>query len=206
MRSSPSRRRGSVGYHVVALYDDDPATWGSDVLGVRVSGAPSASLAGEAGALFVAIGQAEARRRLAEHLGDAATWATLVHPRACVDAAASIGAGALVCAGAVVQPEACVGAHAIVNTAASVDHHAVVGAFAHVGPGARLNGYAHLGEAALLGSGAVVLPGIRIGEGAVVGAGSVVLQDIAQGMRVAGVPARVLDSDRVLAPASSARL
>ena len=192
-----------VGFDVVALYDDDPAMWGREVLGVRVSGPPSAPLAHSGGALFVAIGQVEARRRLVESMGHKAVWATLVHPHAYVDAAAVVDEGVLVCVGAVVQPEAHVGAHAIVNTAASVDHHAHVGAFSHVGPGARLNGHARLGTGTLLGSGAVVLPGGCVGEAAVIGAGAVVLGDIGPGIHAAGIPARTLAPDRALSLASS---
>ena len=44
----------------------------------------------------------------------------------------------------------------------------------------------------LIGANAVVIEGVRIGEGAVVAAGSVVIEDVAPGMVVAGVPARVV--------------
>lgn len=43
---------------------------------------------------------------------------------------------------------------------------------------------------ASIGSGAVILPGITIGENAIVGAGSVVLQDVPDGQRVVGNPAK----------------
>jgi acetyltransferase-like isoleucine patch superfamily enzyme len=45
---------------------------------------------------------------------------------------------------------------------------------------------------ASIGSGATILCGITIGEGAMVGAGAVVTRDVAPGVTVAGVPARVL--------------
>jgi serine acetyltransferase len=45
-----------------------------------------------------------------------------------------------------------------------------------------------------LGAGAIVIPGIRIGEEAMVGAGGVVVEHIADGVRVAGVPARQIPS------------
>jgi acetyltransferase-like isoleucine patch superfamily enzyme len=38
-----------------------------------------------------------------------------------------------------------------------------------------------------------VIEGIRIGDGALVAAGAVVVRDVAEGQRVAGVPARPLD-------------
>ena len=45
---------------------------------------------------------------------------------------------------------------------------------------------------ASIGSGATILCGITIGEGAMIGAGAVVTRDVAPGVTVAGVPARVL--------------
>ena len=45
---------------------------------------------------------------------------------------------------------------------------------------------------ASIGSGAVILCGVTIGARAVVGAGAVVTHDVAPGMTVAGVPARLL--------------
>ena len=51
---------------------------------------------------------------------------------------------------------------------------------------------------ASIGSGALILSGVTIGEGALVGAGAVVTRDVASGVVVAGVPARVMRArDRV---------
>ncbi len=44
----------------------------------------------------------------------------------------------------------------------------------------------------LIGANAVVIEGVRVGKGAVVAAGAVVIEDVAPGMVVAGVPARVI--------------
>jgi acetyltransferase-like isoleucine patch superfamily enzyme len=45
---------------------------------------------------------------------------------------------------------------------------------------------------ASIGSGAVILCGVTIGAGAMIGAGAVVTRDVAAGVVVAGVPARLL--------------
>jgi acetyltransferase-like isoleucine patch superfamily enzyme len=49
---------------------------------------------------------------------------------------------------------------------------------------------------ATLGSGVIVLGGVRIGAGAMIGAGAVVTRDVAPGVTVAGIPARVLPPNR----------
>jgi UDP-2-acetamido-3-amino-2,3-dideoxy-glucuronate N-acetyltransferase len=50
----------------------------------------------------------------------------------------------------------------------------------------------HVGRGASVGSGAVIMCGVSIGEGALIGAGAVVSRDVAAGLTVAGVPARVM--------------
>jgi len=52
--------------------------------------------------------------------------------------------------------------------------------------------YPVLGDDVTVCAGAVVLGGLRIGSGAVVGANSVVTRDVAEGVVVAGAPARVI--------------
>jgi acetyltransferase-like isoleucine patch superfamily enzyme len=52
-----------------------------------------------------------------------------------------------------------------------------------------------VGHRASIGSNATILCGISIGEGATVGAGSVVTRDVPPWTVVAGVPARLLDSN-----------
>jgi len=117
---------------------------------------------------------------------------TVVHPSAAVSKHAQIGAGTFVAAAASVNPNAIVGDNVIVNTAAVIEHDCRVGDHALIGPSATVLGMASIGLLALIGAGTVVLPSISVGEAAVVGAGAVVLVDVADGARVAGVPARPL--------------
>ena len=49
-----------------------------------------------------------------------------------------------------------------------------------------------VGRGASIGSGATIMCGLTIGEDAMIGAGAVVTRDVAPGVTVAGVPARVL--------------
>ncbi|MBF0425872.1 MAG: NeuD/PglB/VioB family sugar acetyltransferase [Magnetococcales bacterium] len=117
---------------------------------------------------------------------------SLVHPDAVVARGVRVGAGAQIMAGAVVQVGSVVGENAIVNTGAVVDHDGAVGAHAHVGPGAVLCGGVTVDEGALVGAGATVIQGVHVGHHAVVGAGAVVVRNVANGARMAGVPAREL--------------
>ncbi|ETX27199.1 sugar O-acetyltransferase [Roseivivax isoporae] len=49
-----------------------------------------------------------------------------------------------------------------------------------------------IGRAVWIGGGALILPGVTVGDGAVIGAGAVVTRDVAEGVTVAGNPARPL--------------
>jgi acetyltransferase EpsM len=180
----------SAGGEVAALYDDRAERHGEHMLGVPISGAIDLALSGE-DLLHIAIGDNDARAAVAVRAPNN-RFPVVVHARSWISPTASLAAGVLVCAGAVVQAEARVGRHVIVNSQALVEHDVVIGAFTHIAPGVRLGGAVRIGGGALVGIGATVLPGVSIGEGAVVGGGAVVIRDVPEGAVVAGNPARRL--------------
>jgi len=125
-----------AGQGVTAFVDEDAAAT-SPLPGVPVLPAANwATAAGKGGALFVAIGRADVRRRL---MDDAAArgWSLppLLHPLASVAPDAVLGEGVLVAAGAVVESGARIGRGAIVDIGVLVDHDAVVADFCHLRPG-----------------------------------------------------------------------
>ncbi|HEU5316851.1 MAG TPA: bifunctional UDP-N-acetylglucosamine diphosphorylase/glucosamine-1-phosphate N-acetyltransferase GlmU [Chloroflexota bacterium] len=76
---------------------------------------------------------------------------------------------------------------------------ATVGADVNVGAGAvtcnfdgALKHATRIGDGAFIGSGTLLVAPVEVGAGALTGAGAVVTKDVAQGERVAGVPARPL--------------
>jgi sugar O-acyltransferase (sialic acid O-acetyltransferase NeuD family) len=177
-----------AGFAVAGYFDDDRGA----VLGARM-GVPwlgTLEQAGRGVAVIVAVGDLKRRRSLIDRLGSVDV-VSVCAPRSCA-AGARVGRGVLVAAGAVVQAFVEVGDHAIINTGAIVEHECRIGANAHVAPGAVLGGRVRVGADTLVGLGSRVLPGVQIGAGCVIGAGSVVLRDVADGEKVAGVPARAL--------------
>jgi sugar O-acyltransferase (sialic acid O-acetyltransferase NeuD family) len=177
----------AAGYRNLVVYDDDASRTGTTVLGVRVAGTSRAALDAKHTGALLCIGNNAVRRKLASL---ALPWMTLVHPHSWVHESVRLGKGAVVFAGAVIQPEAIIGEHAIVNTAASVDHECVLGDFSQLTPGVHLGGNVTVGEGAFLGVGASVIPGVKIGDWSVVGAGAVVVRDLPQQVLATGVPAR----------------
>ncbi len=179
----------AAGLEVAALYDDDPAKTGRQVLGVMIVG-PISDVPDEPGTrAIVAIGDNRARKAVAGRFSRV-TWVSAVHPGSHVDPTVKVGPGAVVFAGAVVQAETVLGAHAIVNTGATVDHDCAIGDFAHVAPGAHLAGAVRLGEGAFMGIASTAIPGVALGDWSSAGAGAAVIRDVSRGAVVVGVPAR----------------
>lgn len=118
----------------------------------------------------------------------------LVHPSAVLAGPVGVGDGAQIMAGAVLQTGVTVGENAIINTGVIVDHDCQIGDHCHLAPGVVLSGGVTLGVGAHVGTGATVIQGLGIGAGALVAAGAVVIRPVADGERVAGVPARPMVS------------
>ncbi len=111
-----------------------------------------------------------------------------------------IGDRAVIMMGAIINIGAVIGEDTMIDMGAVLGGRAIVGKRCHIGAGAVLAGVVEPASATpviveddvLIGANAVVIEGVRIGKGSVVAAGSVVTKDVAPGMVVAGVPARVI--------------
>lgn len=141
----------------------------------------------------VAVGDAATRLRLLDELRTQGFEIPVIrHPSAVVAVDAALAEGVVILAGAIVNTGARIGRGCIVNTAASIDHDCVLGEGVHVCPGARLAGEVTVGDRGWIGIGASVIQQRKIGMASTVGAGAAVIRDVADGVTVGGVPARVL--------------
>ena len=141
------------------------------------------------GAVFIAIGNSDVRKRLMELYKDR-KQPVLIHPAAVVAEDAEIGVGSVVMAGAVINPCVKIGRGAIVNTSSSVDHDCILGDFVHVAVGAHLCGMVCVRDETWIGAGATVSNNVTICSGCMIGAGAVVIKDIEETGTYVGVPAR----------------
>lgn len=138
---------------------------------------------------FVAIGNADVRKRIQESLMDV-SLVTLIHPDAVVAADAVIGAGTVVMAGTVINSGTKIGDGCIINTCASVDHDCQVGDFVHVAVGSHLCGNVTVGTETWIGAGAIISNNVSVCERCMIGAGAVVVKDIKEPGTYIGVPAK----------------
>jgi sugar O-acyltransferase (sialic acid O-acetyltransferase NeuD family) len=143
--------------------------------------------------VIVAIGNNEVRRlKMDELINSGAVLESLIHPSATISRYATLGAGVVAFAGVVVNAGAKIGDGTILNTGCSIDHDCVLDDSVHVSPGARIAGAVRIGRMSWVGIGACVKQSINIGSKVTVGAGAAVVNNIADGVTVVGVPARVL--------------
>ncbi len=187
------------GRQIVGVLDDDASKHGRPFYSTTVLG-PVAGLErwGDGRTeCVVAVGSNPQRQRLQSDAAAAGLQAAVVvHPCACVAPTAIISAGSVLFAGAIVNADARVGLGSIVNTGASVDHDCMIGDWVHVAPGVAICGGVQIGEGTLVGVGARIIPGVKIGRGCLVAAGAVVCRDLPDYARVAGVPARPMETKR----------
>lgn len=188
-------------WRVSAILDDNPASHGTALQGVPVTG-PLASWRDHQDAEFVfAIGSFRTRLKRLALLRDIGLPADrcppLVHPRAKVYPTATIAAGCIVHMNAIVTGDARLDEFVIVT------FNAVVGPNVRLHRGAMLTTAAVLltavevGACAFIGAASCVAEGVRIGPGAMVGMGSHVYRDVRPGAYVLGSPPRELRRDDV---------
>ena len=128
---------------------------------------------------------------------------------------ARVESGSIIRSGVILSDSAIVLMGAIINTKAEIGDYTMVDMNAVVGSGAIIKNNCHIGAGAviagvmepisergvviednvLIGANATILSGIHIGKNAVIGAGSVVTKDVEDNMVVAGVPARVINTN-----------
>jgi len=89
----------------------------------------------------------------------------LVHPRASVSTTSSVGAGAFVMAGALVDCHVAIGAGVVIWPGACVSHDCTIGANTFLSPNCTVCGDCHVGESCFVGAGAVIVSHAVVADG-----------------------------------------
>jgi sugar O-acyltransferase (sialic acid O-acetyltransferase NeuD family) len=177
-----------LGHEVVAFFDERPAAGAHRPTGLPVTDDHAAY---NYDSVAVAIGDGVVRERMFRRFS-ADTLPALVHPSASVSPSAALDDGVIIMQNVVVSAQARLGPGVIVNVGCYVAHDCRVGAFTHLAAGVNLGGQVSVGRGCLCGTGSIVLPRINVGDRVVLGAGAVANRDVADGLTMAGVPARAL--------------
>ncbi|MFN7834408.1 MAG: acetyltransferase [Burkholderiaceae bacterium] len=148
--------------------------------------------------LVIAVGAPRARRAIDRLVRSSAPngrqprYASLIHPSVIRSEPCQIGAGSMICAGAILASNVRLGAHTIVNIGCTVGHDVQTAGFCTLAPRAVVSGNVILEEAVEIGAGAVVREKTRFGVGSMAAMGAVVMKDVPAFAMVLGNPARPL--------------
>jgi acetyltransferase EpsM len=179
--------RSLSSYRIVGVIDDGIPV-GQDILGAPVlGGAPSLEGLYQRGVRLAAnavggIGDLAVRLKIFDLLAQAGfACPALAHPRAFIEASATLAQGVQVFPHAYVGSDVEVGFGTIINTGAIVSHDCKLGNYVNISPGAILAGGVKVGNGALIGMGATVNLLAHIGSGARIGNGATVKNDVPEG-------------------------
>jgi sugar O-acyltransferase (sialic acid O-acetyltransferase NeuD family) len=179
---------------LLGFLDDDPSRHGATLAGHEVLGGTEWLYQHQGIAVVLGVGSPHGRAAVLSALDEHGLQPeTVMHPNAYTGPRVSIGAGSIICPGAVLTCDITLGRAVIINYGALVGHDGRVGDAAFVAPGANVAGNVSIGERASIGIGASIIQGVTIGAEAVVGAGAVVIRDVEPGSTVVGIPARPLE-------------
>ena len=181
-------------FEVIGWLDDDASKAGMTIKGLPVLG-PIERVSSETPPFesVIAIGNPVTRMRIAARLDDhRVSSPVLIDPRAHVGRDVVIGAGSIVCAGAIVTTDVRLGRHVILNVNATVSHDSALSDYVTLAPGVHVAGSVRIAEGCDIGTGCATVQGVSIGEWSIVGAGAVVARDLPANVTAVGVPAKVI--------------
>lgn len=184
-----------AGVPVKGFLDDAFTAGGTTVVGLPLLGKVEEWIHHADGQFVVAVGNPRIRQKLVTRmvaLGQV-PFATLVDPAAVAEPAhVTLGAGSIVCAGAVLTTQITLGQHAIVNINATIGHETILGDFVTVAPLAAISGRVVLHDLVEVGTGAAIRQGVTMGTGSMLGMGGVLTKDADPHAILVGNPAKVL--------------
>ena len=182
-------------YDRVAVLDDDPERWGSELAGhpILVGGLQRVTDLGDC-RLLVCAGSGRARRALVLRLLDLGIgghrYATIRHPSVDVPAGCMLGEGSILLANVALTADVTVGRHVVAMPGVTLTHDDVVEDYATLCAGVSLGGEVTVREAAYLGMNSSVRERTTVGREAVLGMGAALVEDLPDRATWVGVPAR----------------
>lgn len=183
-------------FKIAGIADRNPSSSGEKICGISVRyGWKDIDKIYKNGIRYsaIAIGDNKERKNLFSALSKKGfTIPTLTHPSALIEKDVLMGEGNIICMGAKIGTCARIGKNCVVYTGTILDHEVRVGDDVFIAPGCAIAGRVKIGDGSFIGIGSNIKEKILIGKNVTVGAGSVVLQDVPDGERCGGVPAKRL--------------
>lgn len=191
-------------FQVIGFIDvcDNPQIWGSCVKGIEVLGGMSLLpdiYKKQAEGCIVAFGDNKKRVALANEAKKIGfLLINAIHPSAVISRCVVLGEGIVICPNVSINPDANIGNNTIINTGAIIEHDCIIEDGVHIAPGVHLAGGVKVKKNAFVGIGATVIDDLTIGENSIIGAGAVIIRDVADNVKIVGVPGRVIGISKPL--------
>lgn len=93
---------------------------------------------------------------------------------------------------AIVNSDVRIGENVIINTKALLEHGVHVGNHSNISTNTTINGDVQIGNNCFIGSSSVINGQLFIENNSIIGSGSVVIKNVEEGLKVAGVPAKII--------------
>jgi sugar O-acyltransferase (sialic acid O-acetyltransferase NeuD family) len=188
--------------NVIGILDANPAATGQKVLGVPVLGTDEniqhyspdkVMLVNGLGSIDIPLVR---KNIFYQFKAKGFEFYSVIHPSTFISRHVKWGEGCQIMAGSIIQAGTILGDNVIINSGATVDHDCQIGNHTHLAPGTVLSGNLRIEEECHVGAHAIILQGLHIARKSLVGAGAVVIRSLVSGSRVAGVPAKEIQSIR----------
>lgn len=115
---------------------------------------------------------------------------TIIDPSAIIAQVCSLGSGAFVGKGTIINSHVTIGEHSIINSGAIIEHDCFISEYCHIAPGTTMSGNVSVGKHSHIGTNSTIIQSVSIGSYTLVGAGSVVISDIKSHTKAYGNPCK----------------
>ncbi len=141
---------------------------------------------------ILGIGDPSNRKILADHLISlGGKLESIISSHASIGSfGVTLATGLNIMTGVVITNQVMIGEGVLVHIHTSIHHDTMIGNYTTISPGCRILGHVQIGSYCFIGSNVTLLPGVIIGDHCIVGAGAVVTDNVPNGVKVAGVPAK----------------
>lgn len=184
----------NLNYELAGFLDDEEALNDKNVNGIKVLGSINERVPKEDELFVCAISNIMIRKKIIESYQiKNAKFLNLVDPSSIISSSAVIGEGNIIYPNTVISSNVSVGDHVIINMHSTLGHDAKIGNNVVISSFCDITGYVEIGNETFLGSHVSIHPKIKIGNECQIGIGSIVINNVKNGKKVFGYPAKKFD-------------
>lgn len=183
---------------IYGFLDDDPKKQGTEIGEIPVLGTTEENtywdLIGKTCGVFVALENPIERKKMIEMIEEDRKTKPVnaIHPNSIVANVKSLSYGIFIGAGSIISSETKIADNVIIGSGVILETGVIIEEFTHIGAGTSIGKGAKIDKNVFVGIGSTIVGSLIIGKGSTIGAGSVVIENIPNGKRVFGNPAKIL--------------